>query len=60
MPRSLDERITSALSSATSPLPFTELRSRCRVRNATLYERLAALITDGRIVKDGEGYRLCS
>src|SRR5262249_16331411 len=43
-PRSLDERITSALlSSAGTPLPFAELRSQCRVRNTTLYERLAAL-----------------
>ena len=57
-PRSLDERITLALSSATSPLPFGELRLQCRVRGATLYERLAALATDGRILKDGEGYRL--
>src|SRR5215470_3275241 len=59
-PRSLDERITSALADAASPLPFADLRSQCRVRNATLYERLATLITDGRIVKDGEGYRLAS
>src|SRR5215475_257215 len=54
---SLDERITAAL--ATSPLPFAELRSHCRVRAATLYERLAALTTTGRIVKAGDGgYRL--
>jgi len=59
-PRSLDERITTALAGAASPLPFAELRSRCRVRNATLYERLAALTADGRVVKDGEGYRLLS
>jgi AAA domain len=42
-PSSLDERIASALAEATSPLPFGELRSKCRVRTATLYERLAAL-----------------
>jgi len=57
-PRSLDERITSALSGAASSLPFAELRSQCRVRNTTLYERLTALTANGRIVKDGEGYRL--
>src|SRR5262245_12587266 len=59
-PRSLDERITTALAGAASPLPIAELRSQCRVRNATLYERLAALTADGRVVKDGEGYRLLS
>ena len=58
-PRSLDERITSALCAA-SALPFAELRSQCRVRAATLYERLIVLTTVGRIVKDGEGYRLPS
>ena len=58
-PSSLDERIASALADANSPLPFGELRSKCRVRTATLYERLAALTATGRIVKSGEGgYRL--
>ncbi len=37
---SLDERITSALAETGQPLPFADLRSRCRVRAATLYERL--------------------
>ncbi len=59
VPSSLDERITAALAAAASPLPFPELRSKCRVRAATLYERLAALISGGRIVKCGDGgYRL--
>jgi RecA-family ATPase len=57
-PSTLDERITSALAAAPTPLPFAELRSHCRVRAATLYERLAALTTSGRIAKAGEGYRL--
>jgi AAA domain len=58
-PSSLDERITAALAAAASPLPFAELRSNCRVRAATLYERLAALAANGRIVKTGDGgYRL--
>src|SRR6516162_5972280 len=60
VPHSLDERITTALAAAASPLPFAELRSQGRVRNATLYEHLAALITSGRIVKDGEGYLFVS
>jgi AAA domain len=58
-PSSLDERIASALADAASPLPFGELRSKCRVRTATLYERLAALTATGRIVKASDGgYRL--
>ena len=57
---SLDERITTALAETGQPLPFADLRSRCRVRAATLYERLAALADGGRIVKAGAGYRLTS
>ncbi len=57
-PSSLDERITSALQDANRTLPFSELRARCRVRNATLYERLAALTADGRLVRSGDGYHL--
>ena len=57
---SLDERITTALAETGQPLPFADLRSRCRVRAATLYERLAALAEGGHIVKAGDGYRLPS
>jgi AAA domain len=57
-PTSLDERITSALQDANRTLPFAELRALCRVRNATLYERLAALTADGRLVRSGDGYHL--
>ena len=59
VPSSLDERITAALAAAPSPIPFTELRSHCRVRAVTLYERLAALTASVRILKCGtDGYRL--
>jgi len=54
-PSSLDERIAAALADAASPLPFGELRSKCRVRAATLYERLALLAATGRIVKSCDG-----
>jgi AAA domain len=57
-PSSLDESITSALANAGRPLPFAALRSHCRVRATTLYERLAALSSTGRIAKTGDGYRL--
>ena len=40
------------------PLPFSELRTSCRVRTATLYERLAALTAEGRLVRSDDGYQL--
>jgi hypothetical protein len=55
---SVDDRIIAALVDANHPLPFGELRAVCRVRTATLYERLAALITAGRLSKSDQGYRL--
>jgi hypothetical protein len=57
-PSSVDERITTALTDVEHPLPFAELRARCRVRTATLYERLAALTAAGRLGKSDQGYRL--
>jgi hypothetical protein len=39
-------------------LAFADLREKCRVRTASLYERLAVLTTAGRIVKSNQGYRL--
>ncbi len=57
-PSSLDERIAAALADADHPLPFTELRARCRVRTATLYERLTVLTAAGRLGKSDLGYRL--
>jgi hypothetical protein len=58
VPASLDDRIIAALADPNAPVPFPELRDRCRVRAATLYERLAALAAAGRIVKAGNSYRL--
>jgi AAA domain len=57
-PTTLDDRIIAALADADSLLPFTELRALCRVRTATLYERLAVLTANGRVVKIDDGYRL--
>ena len=56
-PITLDDRIIAMLREADRPLPFVDLRARCRVRTATLYERLSALASAGRIVKDGDSYR---
>jgi RecA-family ATPase len=57
-PSSLDERITAAIENADHPLPFDELRASCRIRAATLYDRLAALTAVGRIEKSGQAYRI--
>jgi hypothetical protein len=57
-PTSLDDRILAVLAQAGQPLPFADLRARCRVRTATLYERLADLASAGRILKDGDSYRI--
>ena len=57
-PTTLDERITAVLADSGGAMPFAELRTHCRVRAATLYERLAALTAAGRIAKTNAGYRL--
>ena len=53
---SIDDRIAAALAETAKPQPFTDLRAICRVRAATLYERLAAMTAAGRIIKSAEGY----
>jgi len=55
---SLEERITTVLAEAQEALPFADLRAKCRVRAATLHERIGLLATAGRIVKTADGYRL--
>jgi AAA domain-containing protein len=59
-PCSLDERITAALMNADRTLPIAQLRALCRVRNATLRERLAALTEAGQLVRCADGYRLAA
>jgi hypothetical protein len=54
----LDQRIAAALADSARDMPFAELRICCRVRAATLYERLAVLTATGRIAKTDQGYRL--
>ncbi len=58
VPTSVDERIVRVLADAGQPVPLADLRAACRVRNATLYERLAALTTAGDLVRSPDGYRL--
>ncbi len=57
---SVDQRITAVLADASQPRPFSDLRSSCRVRAATLYERLGAMIANGTIVKSADGYHLAA
>ena len=59
-PRSIDERITTALAEAGHPQPFANLRALCRLRTATLYQRLAAMTAAGRILKSVDGYYLAA
>lgn len=59
-PTSVDERITATLAQADGPVQLPDLRAACRVRNATLYARLAALTADGRVTRSGEGYCLAA
>lgn len=55
-PTSLDDRIITAL--ADRSLPFLELRALCRVRAASLHERIGALSAAGRIRKIDGAYAL--
>jgi DNA-binding HxlR family transcriptional regulator len=57
-PTSLDQRITAVLAERRQPRPFAELRTSCRIRTTTLYQRLAAMIADGIVVKSADGYSL--
>jgi hypothetical protein len=59
-PASVDERIAAALMQAGRPLPIGELRTLCRLRNATLHQRLAALTQAGRLVRSPDGYCLAT
>jgi hypothetical protein len=55
---SLDDRVIAALADAAQPVTFADLRARCRVRAATLLQRVSALISENRIEKTDVGYRL--
>ena len=59
-PASVDQRITAALAGGQQPRPFAALRTSCRVRTTTLYERLAAMTAAGLVVKSANGYSLVS
>jgi len=54
----IDERISQALEAAGRSMPLAELREICRVRNATLHERLTTMTRAGHLQRDAHGYRL--
>jgi hypothetical protein len=58
VPSSVDDRITRALAVTGRPTSLTDLRAACRVRTATLCERLAALTAAGELVRSPDGYHL--
>lgn len=60
LPSSIDERILSALANSDRPMPIAELRTECRVRNATLRDRLIAMTRAGQLLRDDQGYRLAN
>jgi AAA domain len=55
---SIDERITAALIDASKPLSVSQLRPLCRVRKATLCERLTAMTAAGHLHRNADGYRI--
>ena len=57
---SVDQRITEALADSNQPRPFADLRTSCRVRTTTLYQRLAAMTEAGLIIKSPAGYSLAA
>jgi hypothetical protein len=46
--------------SPSPPSPSHLPRALCRVRTATLYERLAAMTADGRLIKSADGYQIAA
>ena len=55
-----ETKITTALATATSPLPLAELRELCGIRKATLISCLSLLTAAGRVNKTAFGYVLAA
>ena len=52
------ERVERILADATAPMTHREIRDLAKVRAATVSDALAALVTDGRIVRTDGRYQL--
>lgn len=57
-PDCVDDEIQAVLARSHGPMRRDVLRQACRVRNQTLGDALARLTRAGRIVREGDGYRL--
>ena len=57
-PASTIERVEQALVQSGGPTSISALRDACRLRNKSLYEALAQLVAQGRVLKTPEGYVL--
>lgn len=55
---SLEQRLVEHLTTATTPVTAAALRKLCHVRNTVLHRALAALVDDGRVLRDRAGYML--
>jgi len=51
-----EQRVLEVLGQADQPLYLRELRRRCRIRNETLCQVLRQLESDGRVVRQSEGW----
>ena len=52
------ERVERILADATAPMTHREIRDLAKIRAATVSDTLAALVTDGRIVRTDGRYLL--
>lgn len=57
-PASAAERIAQALAQDDRPSSIAALRDACRLRNQSLYDALAKLVAQGRVLKTPTGYAL--
>jgi RecA-family ATPase len=57
-PLSPVERVEKILADAEKPLTQREIRNLAKIRASTIGDALAALVTDGRIARDGGRYQL--
>jgi RecA-family ATPase len=57
-PLSPVERVEKILADAEKPLTQREIRDLAKIRASTIGDALAALVTDGRIARDGGRYQL--
>lgn len=55
---SVEERIVAALATTASPMSIAVMRERLALRKQTVTDAFGRLLSDGRITRSGDGYRL--